>query len=201
MDAEGKSAAGPSDLESLIADARRLLTYRDRPGPEAFRDPLAFIREDHSRQLRLCDLLDALTEKLEVEPVKPLASALLEYLGDDLPLHSEDEELDLLPALKRRCRPEDGLDGILKQLEREHELNDDLVSFMIHDLEALAGGRSLTNHLRLMMNVKEFSETQRQHITWEDRVLLPLVRQRLTPEDLAEIGRSVAKRRGVAYPE
>jgi hemerythrin-like domain-containing protein len=55
--------------------------------------------------------------------------------------------------------------------------------------------------VRLVNNVREFSETQRRHVTWEDRVLLPLARQRLTPEDLAEIGRSMAARRGIAAPE
>lgn len=198
---DGESAATSSNLGSLVAEARTLLTFRDSPDPEAFRDPLAFIRDDHSRQLRMCNLLDAFTEKLEVEPVKPLASALLEYLKDDLPFHTEDEERDLLPALERRCEPEDGLEEILKQLSREHELNNDLVAFMVDDLEALAEGRSLTNPVRLVMNVREFSETQRQHVTWEDRVLLPLARQRLTPEDLAEIGRNMAARRDIAYPE
>jgi hemerythrin-like domain-containing protein len=199
-DGNGDAASESSNLGSLTAEARTLLTYRDSPDPEAFRDPLAFVRDDHSRQLRMCNLLDAFTEKLEVEPVKPLASALLEYLKDDLPLHNEDEEKDLLPALERRCEADDGLDEILRQLSREHELNNDLVDFMLDDLEALADGRSLTNPVRLVMNVKEFSETQRQHVTWEERVLLPLARQRLTPDDLAEIGRNMAKRRDVAYP-
>jgi hemerythrin-like domain-containing protein len=45
------------------------------------------------------------------------------------------------------------------------------------------------------MNMKEFSETQRQHVTWEERVMLPLARQRLTAEDLAKIGRNMAARR------
>jgi hemerythrin-like domain-containing protein len=50
------------------------------------------------------------------------------------------------------------------------------------------------------MNVREFSENQRQHVTWEERVLLPLARQRLTPEDLEEIGRNMAARRGMTNP-
>ncbi len=200
-DGNGEAGVETSNLDSLIAEARTLLTYRDSPDPEAFRDPLAFIRDDHGRQLRMCNLLDAFTEKLELEPVKPLASALLAYLKDDLPLHSQDEEKDIVPALERRCEPDDGLDEILRQLSREHSLNADLVSFMIDDLEAVADGRTLTNPVRLINNVREFSETQRQHVTWEDRVFLPLARQRLTPDDLAEIGRSMAKRREVAAPE
>jgi len=200
-DGNGDDAVGTSNLDSLIAEARALLTYRESLDPEAFRDPLALLRDDYGRQLRLCNLLDAFTEKLEAEPVKPLASALLAYLKDDLPLDGEDKEKDLLPALERRCEADDGLEEIRRQLAREHELNSDLAAFMVDDLEALADGRSLTNPVRLVNNVREFSETQRQHVSWEDRVLLPLARQRLTPEDLAEIGRSMAARRGIAYPE
>ncbi len=195
-EADGEAAADqPGDLDGLIAEARTLLAHRDSSDPDSLGDPLDFIRDDHARQLRMCNLLDAFTEKLELEPVMPLASALLEYLTGDLPLHTEDEERDLRPALEERCEPEDNLDEVLKQLTKEHELNRDLVSFMIEDLEALADGRTLSNPVRLMMNVKEFSETQRQHVTWEERVLLPLARQRLTAEDLAAIGRNMAKRR------
>jgi len=197
-DTEGESAASARDLDSLIAEARTLMAHRESPNPETFEDPLAFIKRDHARQLRMCNILDAFTEKLEVEPVKPLASALLDYVRGDLPLHTEDEDEDLRPALERRCEPEDGLDEVLKQMSKEHRLNSDLVSFLIDDLEALAEGRTLNNPVRLLMNVKEFSETQRQHVTWEDRVLLPLARQRLTPEDLAEIGRNMAERRAAA---
>jgi hemerythrin-like domain-containing protein len=198
----GEAAADqPSDLDGLIAEARTLLAHRDSSDPETFEDPLAFIRADHARQLRMCNILDAFTEKLELEPVMPLASALLEYLTGDLPIHTEDEERDLRPALEERCEPDDGLEDVLKQLTREHELNRDLISFMIEDLEALADGRTLSNPVRLLMNVKEFSETQRQHVTWEERVLLPLARQRLTAEDLARIGRNMAARREESVAE
>ena len=195
-ESSGEAAAEQSsDIDALIAEARTLLAHRDSPDPDTFEDPIAFIRDDHARQLRMCNLLDAFTEKLELEPVMPLASALLEYLTGDLPLHTQDEEQDLRPVLEERCEPDDGLDEVLKQLTKEHELNRDLISFMIEDLEALADGRTLSNPVRLLMNVKEFSETQRQHVTWEERVLLPLARQRLTAEDLAAIGRNMAARR------
>jgi len=195
-ESRGEAAAEQSsDIDALIAEARTLLAHRASSAPDTFEDPLEFIRADHARQLRMCNLLDAFTEKLELEPVMPLASALLEYLTGDLPLHTKDEEQNLRPTLEARCEPEDGLDDVLKQMSKEHELNRDLVSFLIDDLEALADGRTLSNPVRLLMNMKEFSETQRQHVTWEERVLLPLARQRLTAEDLAKIGRNMAARR------
>ncbi len=194
-------AAPADDSASVIAEARALLTESQTQDPEAYRDPLEVIRSDHVRQLRMCNLFDAFTDKLEVEPVKALAGALLDYLKSDLPLHTDDEEHDLRPALERRCEPEDGLDDVLRQLTREHELNRDLVSFIVDDLESLASGITLNNPVRLVMNVREFSEKQRQHVTWEERVLLPLARQRLKPEDLEEVGRKMAERRGVAFPD
>jgi hemerythrin-like domain-containing protein len=185
---------------SGIAEARALLADTEAPRPEAFLDPLEIIRNDHFRQLRMCNVIDAFTQRLEVEPVKELAGALLEFLRADLPRHSQDEEQDLFPALKRRCLPEDGIDEVLRQLVREHDLDRDLIDFIVDDLEALADGVRLNNPVRLLMNVREFSEMQRRHLTREDRVVLPLARQRLTPEDLTEIGRNMAARRKLPYP-
>jgi hemerythrin-like domain-containing protein len=185
---------------SGITEARALLADTEAPRPEAFLDPLEIIRNDHFRQLRMCNVIDAFTQRLEVEPVKELAGALLEFLRADLPRHSQDEEQDLFPALKRRCLPEDGIDEVLRQLVREHDLDRDLIDFIVDDLEALADGVRLNNPVRLLMNVREFSEMQRRHLTWEDRVVLPLARQRLAPEDLTEIGRNMAARRKLPYP-
>ena len=183
-----------------IAEARALLLHGTEIEPQAFLDPLKFIRDDHFRQLRMCNVLDSLTYHLEVEPIQELASALLQFIQRDLPLHTADEEADLFPALRRRCRPEDGLEEVLRQLSREHELDKDLADFVVADLEGLAQGLRRGNPTRLLMNVREFAEFQKRHLSWEDRVVLPLARQRLTQDDLAAIGRAMAERRSVAYP-
>ena len=183
-----------------IAEARALLLQSTEIEPQAFLDPLKFIRDDHFRQLRTCNLLDSFTYHLEVEPIQELASALLQFIQRDLPLHTADEETDLFPALRRRCQPEDGLEEVLRQLSREHELDKDLADFVIADLEGLAQGLRRSNPTRLFMNIREFAEVQKRHLSWEDRVALPLARQRLTQDDLAAMGRAMAERRSVADP-
>ncbi len=188
--------AGPTG----IAEARALLLQSTEIDPQAFLDPLKFIRDDHFRQLRMCNLLDSFTYHLEVEPIQELASALLQFIQHDLPLHTADEEADLFPALRRRCRPEDGLEEVLRQLSREHELDKDLADFVVADLGALAQGLRRSNPTRLLMNVREFAEFQKRHLSWEDRVVLPLARQRLTQDDLAAMGRAIAERRSMTYP-
>ncbi len=191
---------GPKVEVTGIAEARALLLQSTEIDPQAFLDPLKVIRDDHFRQLRMCNLLDSFTYHLEVEPIQELASALLQFIQRDLPLHTADEETDLFPALRRRCRPEDGLEEVLRQLSREHELDKDLADFVIADLEGLAQGLRRSNPTRLLMNVREFAEFQKRHLGWEDRVVLPLARQRLTQDDLAAIGRAMAERRSLAYP-
>lgn len=193
--ADTPAPAQRDDLQSVIAEAQALLAESDAPGADQLLDPLAYIRNDHVRQLRMCNLLDAFTDRLEVSPVVGLAGALLQFLKTDLPRHTADEEEDLFPALRKRCLPEDGIEEALKQLSREHALDDDLMEFMIDDIATLADGGTLSNPVRLLMNVREFAEMQRRHLTWEDRVILPLARKRLTPEDLEAMGRSMAARR------
>ena len=201
-EAPDKTAGEPAPEESAagVAEAKALVQQGAAPDPEAFLDPLKFIRDDHFRQLRMCNLLDSLTYRLEVEPIQELASVLLRFMQRDLPLHTLDEEEDLFPALRRRCRPEDGLEDVLRQLSREHELDKDLADFVVADLEALAQGIRRGNPVRLLMNIREFAEIQKRHLGWEDRVVLPLARQRLTEEDLAGIGRGMAERRSLVYP-
>ncbi len=206
------SAAAPSSVEADtgakpakelgvgIAEARALVAQGAATDPQAFLDPLEFIREDHFRQLRLCNLLDAFSYRLEVEPINELAGALQAFLERDLALHTLDEEEDLFPLLRQRVEPGEGIDEVLRQLSREHELDKDLVDFIVADLEALANGLKLSHPMRLLMNIREFAELQRRHLTWENRVVLPLARQTLTEEDLVGMGRHMAERRQLDYP-
>ena len=69
---------------------------------------------------------------------------------------------------------------------------------MIEDLELIASGHVLPNPIRFLMNAKEFSQTQRRHLSWENRTVLPVAHRRLTAADLAGLGRAMAERRGVA---
>lgn len=45
-----------------------------------------------------------------------------------------------------------------------------------------------------------FARSQRRHLGWENGTVLPLAEKRLTDEDQAAPGRSMAKRRGLIFP-
>lgn len=178
----------------------------DQPGngrplsPGEFLDPLGVILHEHRRQRKICDELDSLANSLGDRPVIERAKALLVYLTEDLPLHTEDEEMDLFPLLARRCVPEDGVDAILEQLSSEHTLDKDVVEFIVSDLKLVAGGMSLANPVRFYMNVHGFAVTHRRHLAWENQVVVPLARKRLTDTDIEELGRAMATRRGIEHP-
>ena len=53
--------------------------------------------------------------------------------------------------------------------------------------------------MRLFMDLRTFAEAQRRHIAWENSLVLPLARKRLTAKDLETMGRNMAARRGIAY--
>ena len=159
-------------------------------------DPLAFFYAEHDRQRVLCDRLDRLIEPIKLDRVKPEAELLVRFLTHDLRAHIADEEHDLLPMLELRCAPDDGLDGLLKQIQHEHEMDIDLVDFLLDDLRTLARSGTLHNPTRLFINLKEFTATQRRHLEWENSTILPLAEKRLTKEDLAELRQNMTERRG-----
>ncbi len=90
---------------------------------------------------------------------------------------------------------------MLAKLTWEHELDKELVGFIVADLQRLADGFRLANPTRFLSNLRGFAATQQRHLEWEDRVVLPLAQKRLSAEDLAQMGRNMAARRGLSYPE
>ena len=163
-------------------------------------DPLDLIQSEHGHHLELCDRIIELANDQQLEAVAEDAEMLLGYFTEGLPAHAEDEESDLLPKLKSRCQPDDGIDGILSEIEQEHAVDTFLAHHVVLDLKVLASGKKLDQPMRLFNSLRAFAEAQRRHLAWENRVMLPLARKRLSPADLEEMGHNMAARRGIADP-
>ena len=171
-----------------------------RPDAQAFRHPLDLIKTEHVRQKSLCDWLDALSAGAPAPGGPARVAGALVYLAEDLVWHTADEEEDLFPMLRGRCVPSDGVDPVLAQLAREHALDRDLAGYLVADLDVWAKAPVQPPPLRLVINAQGFAETQRRHLGWENSLILPLARTRLTPSDLESLGCGMAARRGVAWP-
>jgi hemerythrin-like domain-containing protein len=168
--------------------------------PEAFSDPIAVIEADHAQQLAICDVLDRLAHNPRHGAEAAEIAAVHDYLCNHLPLHIADEEEDLFPLLRQCAAADDDLEQILEQLHLEHQtdrrLNDDLCG----DIECLMDGHAFVDPARFILNAFVFSETQRRHLAWENAVVVTRARKCLCNADRTELGRRMAKRRGVEVP-
>ena len=167
---------------------------------DALPDPIAFILEEHDRQLEVCARLEDLVAALDTDATAGSASSLLEFLTRDLPLHIEDEERDLFPLLASRQDHDRDLPVILDQLVSEHELDRDLVEPIVEDLRHIANGLALADARRFCVYARTFTEAMRRHLNWENRVVLPLAERVLSDRDRAELGQSIAERRRDIIP-
>ena len=163
-------------------------------------DPIGFITWDHERQLEICSGLEKLVSAQPAEPAAEWAVSLHSFLTEDLPLHVQDEELDLFPKLISRQPPASNLGEILEQLIAEHEVDEGLADLVIRDLARVATGASPEHPLRFQMNVRAFCEMQRRHLNWENRVVLPLAQSLLTEGDMQDLAHRMAKRRSKSAP-
>ncbi len=166
-----------------------------------FREPIDYLYADHYRQRVVCGYLDEIARDHEAARVPEIAALVLDYLLRDLPQHIADEEKDLFPRLLARCRPKDDVERILMVLSEEHDRDEEVILALPAGLRNLIEGRPLPAPEIFIQAASTFAECQRRHLAWEERVILPLARKRLQPEDLAGLGESMAARRGVNYPK
>lgn len=172
------------------------------PIPEnLFRAPIDYLYAEHFRQQVVCNVLDDIAEDPTRSDAAHQAARVLSYLEHELPQHIADEEKDFLPLLRERCAPADRADRVLRLLSEEHDRDQDLSAVLVSGLRSLAAGKAPPRPEAFVRSATAFAELQRRHLAWEDELILPLARERLTADDLQAIGRRMAARRGADYPE
>jgi len=186
---------------SAMAATRSLEDEIEAIPENLFREPVDYLYADHFRQRVLCKRLDEIAGDPDGPEVPRLAAMLMDYLEHDLPQHMADEEHELFPRLRVRCRPADNLDRTSALLAEEHRRDADLSAEIIAGLRRLKAGKRLVDERDFTRLAATFAESQRRHLAWEEALILSLARRRLKAEDLREIGRAMAQRRGAAYPE
>lgn len=158
----------------------------ERPSPFA-RNPLDMIVSAHALQAQMCDAMERIADGLPDEVDRRLCAQVASSLEFDLPLHHHDEEFALFPLLRNRALPEDGLDTILERLAQEHASDNDFASEIAEALENLGQGGRPDNPEMLGYMLRGFFERYRRHIQWENTLVMPLARLRLTQEDLGAL--------------
>lgn len=164
------------------------------------REPVDYLYADHVRQRVLCGLLKTLAEGNDAGAGFPFAEVLA-YLEFDRGNHTADEEEDFFPRLRARLAGDGGIMQLLDALEAEHRRDLALGREIASTLRRLSedGGEWLTDDFRA--SIAAFVSGTMKHLMVEDQRLLPIARASLTDDDIEEMGRSMARRRGIDYPD
>jgi hypothetical protein len=75
---------------------------------------------------------------------------------------------------------------MIDRLTEEHDTDEGLAIEIADALEEVTDGRLPQNAESLGYMLRGFFDSQRRHIAWENQVVLPLARDVLTADDLAE---------------
>lgn len=174
----------------------------DRIPDNLLREPLEFLGADHIRQRKVCSALDTLFPDGNGGCDEEISRTIRAYLTVDLPLHISDEEVDLFPSLRAAGRTEDNIASLIDGLTRDHatELS---IAGTIATVLGQTGQPPAENDNGLSASrlFAAFTECVRRHLAIEEQTLLPLARKRLSHADLARIGRGMAQRRNIDYPD
>ena len=159
------------------------------------RNPLDVIAQAHIMQAEICDALERIADGLPDDVDRGLCAEAASYLQYELPRHHQDEEHGLFAILRARLRPGDGLDDILERLAAEHLTDTDFAAEIAESLDLIGRGAAIPNPGMTGYMLRGFFERYRRHVQWEDTLIMPLARQRLTPEDLASLAALMEKNR------
>ena len=159
-----------------------------------FDDPIGLLRACHEKMQAHCELLATLLDKKTLDDeAREAARNLARYFSQSAPLHHRDEEEDLFPRINRQSLK---VAELVHGLKKEHETLDALWDSIVPELKKLpANGFSEA----FSQSALEFSTLCQEHIARESRELLPLASNSLSQQALAEIGESMAARRGVKF--
>lgn len=160
-------------------------------------DPIDRLEQAHAFHAGLCDMLETIADSLpdEVDPLQ--CRQALTCLQLELPLHHKDEEVGLFPLLEKRAKPKDRLTEHLAQLSLEHATDESFADELSQELESLSQGDRPANPNMLGYMLRGFFESYRRHLHWENTVLLPLARKRLTGSDLEQLAKTMQRHRSV----
>lgn len=156
--------------------------------------PLDFIVEDHDRIRNMCALIEYILDRPETHP--EIIAQVSDFVRAELPVLIGDEGEDLLPLMQRRCEPEDEIDRLRTRLDAEHDTAMYLLPDALETLETLRAGHAGVSEAGLHL-LRNFAAHLHRHLIFENAILIPLARARLTPDDISTLRMRMRARRGL----
>lgn len=162
-----------------------------------FDSPLEMLRACHGRIMAQCSTLYKLLHHLPAHgcdaQARQAAQAILRYFDTAGQYHHQDEEMDLFPPLLATDNAE-AHELVMRLVGEHHEMNAAWLRLRSR-LQAIADGQSATLEETV---VETFTTVYERHIALENAQLLPLSARLLSQQQLHDLGRKMADRRGVS---
>lgn len=175
------------------------------PPTAGFDEPFGMLQACHGRVARSLDLLGRLGAYLAEQgggdtqgQARDAAADVQRYFDLAAPLHHQDEEQHVLPALRAA-----GQGALADRLQAEHRQMETLWPVIRADLQAVQAGHAPTGEALVAARRRwaDFAEVYTRHIAAEEMQAYPSAQAQLEPAVQAAMGREMAQRRGVRYPE
>ena len=168
--------------------------------PADFEHPLEMLRACHDRIEAQCETLRQLAAHLPTHgsdaQAQQAASNVMRYFDGAGRHHHEDEEEDLFPRMIAAAHGQnvERVALLVSGLQSEHRDMEQMWDGMRDTLEKLAHGESTP---LAEIEVNRFCTLYHTHIAMEEANMIPLAAMLLGADDLSQVGRAMAARRGV----
>jgi len=158
-------------------------------------DPVDFLLECHQRIRAFVELAGeaARRDNLKGSDVVDACQRCERYFREGLPLHVEDEEIDVLPGLKGLSAE---VDGALRQMHLQHEEHGPFLADLFAALQGLKQSPSdKSARERVRLAAAKLAAEFGRHLEIEETVIFPAVRTLLSPESRLRMLEAFRERR------
>jgi hemerythrin-like domain-containing protein len=169
-------------------------------GPD-FSKPLEALKTCHVRIRTECGTMQKLVEHMQANgcdaDARQTAAKLMRYFETAARHHHADEEEDLLPRMMTAATIGRGsrLTRLVAEVATEHLEMEKIWTDLRAGLQEISAGENIPLD---PLDVDRFVKLYESHIASEEANVLPLAEMLLSKDDLAEIGASMAQRRGIS---
>lgn len=179
-----------------------MISFTSGEAAPSFDHPLEMLHACHGKILRQCNTLQKLAAHLVSkgcdQQAQQAAQGILRYFDTAGLFHHQDEEENLFPTLRALAGSDQAqIEALLERLLAEH-----VVMFAAWD-ELRAVLLQLANGVNTPLSetlTEKFIRSYTEHIAFEEAQLLPLAARLLSPQQIMQLGKSMAERRGAKFP-
>ncbi|MBC3918814.1 hemerythrin domain-containing protein [Undibacterium sp. CY18W] len=168
-----------------------------------FDQPLAVLKHCHDRIRKQLATLSKLGTHLAGhgadEEARQAAQAVLNYFTKAAPLHHDDEEVNLLPELKRTAKEDDAalLARLAPTILDQHGIMNTQWQQLEKQLRVIVASADCAPASLSATDVQAFNALYDEHMQIEETHIAPMAKRLFSAAQMADLGAAMQARRGI----